>query len=85
LLVSFEVFDKDGSKSISREELYEFCYMAWTSAFRTLLASHSEVEIGPEEVQNFCKESATNFVNQVFDEIDVNHDGKITLKIFSSI
>ena len=56
--------------------------MAWTSAFRTLLLDHPEIQIGDVEVREFCRESAQNFVNTVFADIDTNGDGSTDFLLF---
>mmetsp|Transcript_9559 Transcript_9559/g.11810 ORF Transcript_9559/g.11810 Transcript_9559/m.11810 type:complete len:190 (-) Transcript_9559:2-571(-) len=82
--VSFNAYDKDGDGTISKDELAEMFKYAWMSGFKAMKSLSSE-EITPQEIKEFCEQSAKAFADSVMEQMDTDGNGNflsIDMKVF---
>ena len=84
VIVSFNAYDKDGDGTISKDELAEMFKYAWMSGFKAMKSLSSE-EITPQEIKEFCEQSAKAFADSVMEQMDTDGNGNflsIDMKVF---
>lgn len=75
ITVSFNAYDKDGSNSISRDELEEMFKYAWMSGFKAMRSVANDEELTMQEIKDFSEECAKSFADSVLSEMDTDGDG----------
>eukprot|EP01100_Stratorugosa_tubuloviscum_P001624 TRINITY_DN1368_c0_g1_i1.p1 TRINITY_DN1368_c0_g1~~TRINITY_DN1368_c0_g1_i1.p1 ORF type:complete len:208 (-),score=90.71 TRINITY_DN1368_c0_g1_i1:134-757(-) len=84
ILLTFKAFDKDGSNTISSDELRDMFITAWISGVKILMAQQNKDDFTNDELKQYAEENITPFAIETFYNIDINGDGQLSFEEFKN-
>jgi len=82
LALCFRAYDLDNNGFISKDELAHMLKQAWVSGVKALNATTVHQELDMAELERFAEQTARNWADSAFENLDANGDGKLSFDEF---
>eukprot|EP01100_Stratorugosa_tubuloviscum_P005190 TRINITY_DN2354_c1_g1_i1.p1 TRINITY_DN2354_c1_g1~~TRINITY_DN2354_c1_g1_i1.p1 ORF type:complete len:221 (-),score=123.75 TRINITY_DN2354_c1_g1_i1:124-786(-) len=83
LKLTFKLFDKDGSNTISKDELKEMFVTAWLAGAKIVIARSTETNFSLDDLRQYAEETIGVSAEQIFNELDTDKSGELSFEEFA--